>query len=113
MIQDLVPNINLNNLSEPNENVQSDPNNEHLKDEFRSLLNAISKENDHGNTSSIDQVKEIKNSSISHFQHREDSLKNEHVISNSQCFKQSLQPKNAQDYHGCYWSATTTFHWEP
>ncbi len=82
MIQDLVPNINLNNLSEPNENVQSDPNNEHLKDEFRSLLNAISKENDHGNTSSIDQVKEIKNSSISHFQHREDSLKNEHVISN-------------------------------
>ena len=82
MIQDLVPNINLNNLSEPNENVQSDPNNEHLKDEFRSLLNAISKENDHGNTSSIDQVKEIKNSSISHFQPREDSLKNEHVISN-------------------------------
>ena len=84
MIQDLVPNINLNNLSEPNENVQSDPNNEHLKDEFRSLLNAISKENDHGNTSSIDQVKKIKNSSISHFQHLEYSLKDENFFSHSE-----------------------------
>lgn len=89
MIQDLASNINLNNLSEPNEHVQSDPKNEYLKDEFRSLLNAISKENDHRNISSIDQVKGIKNSSISHFQHREDSLKNEHVLSNNESEKEA------------------------
>jgi hypothetical protein len=47
MIQDLASNINLNNSSELNENVHSNTSNEHIKDEFRSILNAISKDNEH------------------------------------------------------------------